>query len=410
MFIPDRIRAAYAGAAPSPVSIRAESSGGVLTIDVLDFIGVDMFGAGVTAKQVSAKLDDASNDVSVVRLRINSPGGSATDGAAIRSLVRSFAEQQHATVSVEIHGIAASAASAIAMAGDQILMAPDALLMIHNPWSIAVGDSADMQHVADVLEKHEQAYATTYADRTGLPVEEIRDLMSAETWMTASEAIDKGFADGELGEHVEPVAAADNERIAAALHTLGMPHSDRHNQFVAAIAGTQNQENREKEETVNPEILKVLGLSEDAGPDETLAAAQRLRSQIDDQRKVIDQARDDLKAARADTQRVREHVEREVSFSHSLDLAQATGRIEPAQADKYRARLDAAKERGSEALAFFLETASEDLDGQEVSPKVEVLQGPEDEHANVDPAFATYIKKHGKDLPEASILKAWSDK
>lgn len=407
MFIPDRIRAAYAGAAPSPVSIRAESSGGVLTIDVLDFIGEDMFGAGVTAKRVSAELDAASRDVSVVRLRINSPGGSATDGAAIRSLVRSFAEERQATVSVEIHGIAASAASAIAMAGDQILMAPDALLMIHNPWSIAVGDSDDMQHVADVLDKHEQAYAKTYADRTGLPVEEIRELMAAETWMTASEAIEKGFADGELGEHVEPVAAADNERIAAALHTLGIPHSDKHNQFVAAVAGTQNQA---KEKKVNPEILKVLGLSEDAGPDEILAAAQSLRGQIDDQRKVIDQARDDLKAARADTQRVREQVEREVSFSHSLDLAQATGRIEPAQADKYRARLDAAKERGSEALAFFLETASEDLDGQEVSPKVEVLQGPEDEHANVDPAFAKYIEKHGKDLPQASILKAWSDK
>ena len=94
-----------------------------------------------------------------------------------------------------IDGVAASAASLIAMAGDRIVAAPNAMLMIHNPWGLLVGTAAKMRETADQLDRVCDVTASTYAARTGQDVEDIRAWMMAERWMTAHEALARGFVD-----------------------------------------------------------------------------------------------------------------------------------------------------------------------------------------------------------------------
>lgn len=145
--------------------------------------------------EVSPKmfLDDLAKagDVSQITLRINSYGGSVFAGHAMHSILKSH----KARVVVRIDGIAASAASVVAMAGDQIIMPSNAMMMIHNPLTYAVGDADEMRKVADTLDSVRDSIVAAYRDRTGLGEDKLRDLMSAETWMTAAEAVELGFAD-----------------------------------------------------------------------------------------------------------------------------------------------------------------------------------------------------------------------
>lgn len=170
----------------------------VAEIDLYDEIGF----FGISAKDFKKQLDGIS--ASTIKLRINSPGGNVFDGIAMfNDLV-----DHPAIIEVEVTGIAASAASLIAMAGDTITIAENAFLMIHNAWGIVIGNRHDMDDVAKVLEKIDGALALTYANKTGMDRDEIADLMDAETWLTAEEAVDQGFAD-DAGEEAEASARFD---------------------------------------------------------------------------------------------------------------------------------------------------------------------------------------------------------
>lgn len=172
------------------LAIRALNDGSV-ELDVLDVIG-GMWD-GITAKHVAGLLREHAGKP--VKVRINSPGGSAAEGAAIYNLLAGH----DAPVSVEVIGVAASAASLLAMAGKPVRMAENALMMIHDPWDMAIGSADDLRHTADVLDKDAQALAKTYARKTGKPVEDIRKMMLAETWLDADEAVAMGFADEVVG-------------------------------------------------------------------------------------------------------------------------------------------------------------------------------------------------------------------
>ena len=137
---------------------------------------------GIEARQFVKDLSGIS--AKTIRLRINSPGGNVFDGVAIYNALK----RHPASVRVEVDGLAASIASIIAMAGDTIHMAKNAFLMIHNAWVFAMGDAEEMRKMADVLEKIDGTMASTYAERTGSKPKDIRELMDAETWMTAEEA------------------------------------------------------------------------------------------------------------------------------------------------------------------------------------------------------------------------------
>lgn len=133
----------------------------------------------------------AELDVETINLRLNSPGGGVFDGVAIYNAVA----RHPANVIVHIDGIAASIASVIAMAGDEIRIAEGAHMMIHKPWSIALGDSETMRKEADVLDKLEDGIIDIYAARTEQDRDQLEEWVGAETWFLGKEAVDAGFAD-----------------------------------------------------------------------------------------------------------------------------------------------------------------------------------------------------------------------
>ena len=161
-------------------------------ITMFDVVGEDYWsGGGITAKKVAAQLRAIGGPVEV---QINSPGGDMFEGIAVYNVLR---EHPHA-VTVKVMGMAASAASIIAMAGDTVEIAAASFLMIHNCWVLAMGNRHDMREAAEFLEPFDAAMVEVYSARSGVSAEEIGKWMDAETFMSGSQAIDRGFADALL--------------------------------------------------------------------------------------------------------------------------------------------------------------------------------------------------------------------
>ncbi len=176
---------------------------GEFEVLVYETIGEDFWtGEGITAKSIRQAMA-AAGDFSKISLRINSPGGDVFEGIAIGNMLKSAGKP----IDVFVDGIAASAASILAMCGDTVTMAHNAMMMIHNAWSVCVGDQADMTDMADRLGKISAAIAQTYADATGKPIEEVSAMMDAETWMSADECMTLGFATAVTEESDEPAMA-----------------------------------------------------------------------------------------------------------------------------------------------------------------------------------------------------------
>ena len=205
--------------------IRAEGAEDDRTISILDVIGYDWWtGEGVTAKRIAGAL--RSLGPGPVTVSINSPGGDMFEGLAIYNLLR----EHDGEVTVKVLGLAASAASVIAMAGDTVQIARAGFLMIHNCWVMAIGNRHDLREVADTLEPFDAAMTDIYAARTGLSVEEIQKQMDGETWINGSSAVDQGFADellpsDQVRQGGEKKASAVR-RLEAALRSSGMPKSE----------------------------------------------------------------------------------------------------------------------------------------------------------------------------------------
>jgi len=169
---------------------------------IYEQIGEDFWtGGGVTAKNFQKEL--AGIKASQIDLHINSPGGEVFDGITIYNLIK----QHPANVTAHIDGLAASIASVIALAGDTVIMAENALFMIHNPWGFAMGDASEMRKTADLLDKIGGSLVTAYSSKSGKSDDEISVLMDSETWMTAQEAKDAGFID-EISEQMDLAACA----------------------------------------------------------------------------------------------------------------------------------------------------------------------------------------------------------
>lgn len=159
------------------------------------------FGDEVTPKQFWDELQ-ALGEIKELRVYINSPGGDVFAGQAIYSMLKRHPAQVH----VYVDGLAASAASLVAMAGDTVIMPRNAMMMVHNPWTFVAGDSAFLRQVADELDKIRESMLAVYESRTGLERAKVIELLDAETWMTAEEAVELGFAD-EI-EEAKQVAAS----------------------------------------------------------------------------------------------------------------------------------------------------------------------------------------------------------
>lgn len=146
------------------------------------------FDDDVTPQMFKEELMDGNGNITVW---INSPGGDCVAAAQIYNMLREYAGR----VTVKIDGIAASAASVIAMAGDTVLMSPVSMMMIHNPMTIAFGDSGEMQRAIDMLSSVKDSIINAYELKTGMSRIKLAHLMDAETWMDANKAIELGFAD-----------------------------------------------------------------------------------------------------------------------------------------------------------------------------------------------------------------------
>ena len=161
----------------------------VLTLDIMDCIGSDMFGEGITASAVSDAIT-TSGDFDGITLNINSPGGSLFEGVAIYNTLKASGKP----VTVNVIGMAASAASLVAMAGDTVTMQLGTQMMIHRAMAGCVGFSDDMRKMADTLDSVTASAADLYVAKTGMSKDKILELMAAETWMSPEEAVEKGFA------------------------------------------------------------------------------------------------------------------------------------------------------------------------------------------------------------------------
>lgn len=214
------------------------------TITIFDVIGEDWWtGGGFTLKQAAAGLRAIGSGKDVV-VNINSPGGDMFEGIAIYNLLAAH----QGKVIVNVMGLAASAASIIAMAGDEILMGEGAQLMIHNSWGMVAGNRHDLAAAAEAFAGFDQSLADIYHARTGMKIADIQHLMDAETFMRAEEAIKGGFADGKSALATTDGAAKNTmdrglmarRQTEAALARAGFSRGDRQQMITALVGGQRD--------------------------------------------------------------------------------------------------------------------------------------------------------------------------
>lgn len=186
-----------------PFEIRSKSATKA-EIVLYDAIGADWFGNGITAKSFSDELKALDKSVNEIDVRINSPGGDVFDGMAIYNRLK----QHSAKKTVYIDGLAASIASIIALAGDEIVIGEGALYMVHLPWSFAMGNRNELENTINRLTDIEEQMVSIYQKRSGLSRSEIKMLLEKETWMDADQAIENKFVDKKFEETIPMAASA----------------------------------------------------------------------------------------------------------------------------------------------------------------------------------------------------------
>lgn len=188
-------------------------TGEVLLYDVIG--GDPFFGAGITSRAFRERVRAVKGKV--LNLRINSPGGDVFEAAAMMAALDEF----EGTVEVDIDGLAASAASVVAMAGAKVRIGQQAMMMIHNPHALVVGEAGDMRSMADTLDKVKETILDAYRRRSSAVRKELSKWMDAETWLTAQEAVAAGLADSVTKGR----AAPPPQNMAKIAARLGFKHT-----------------------------------------------------------------------------------------------------------------------------------------------------------------------------------------
>ncbi|MCP2232872.1 head maturation protease, ClpP-related [Erwinia aphidicola] len=241
-------------------SIKAAKPGDN-SISIFDVIGADYWGDGVTASRIAGAL--RSLDGADVTVNINSPGGDMFEGLAIYNLLREYKGK----VTVKVLGLAASAASIIAMAGDEVQIGRGAFLMIHNCWVYAMGNRHDLAQIAADMEPFDKAMGDIYSARSGLSLEDVSAMMDGETYIGGSDAVEKGFADrllsaDEIADDDDSPSAA-LRKLDALLAKTDTPRSERR-KLLKALSGSKPGAVADHEgkpgatEKIDPEHLKEL--------------------------------------------------------------------------------------------------------------------------------------------------------
>lgn len=230
-------------------------------IYIYEEIGESWYSESKSAKQFLDELR-ALGPVTQINLHINSPGGSVFDGVAIYNSLRNHA----ASVTTYVDGYAASIASIVALAGNTVIMPSNSMLMIHSPWSIAIGNAAEMRQVAESLDKIREAMLTTYMARSTKSEGELIAALDAETWLTAADAQEWGFAD----EITAPLQAAALGRFDISAFgyrhipaALAEPPED--DSVPVAVGRTLSAENESKIISARDYLNEVLDSADSSG-------------------------------------------------------------------------------------------------------------------------------------------------
>lgn len=250
------------------------------------FVGDNFWDMGFTAKEVLDALAEhgRTEDITV---RINSGGGYVDDGIAIFNALNSHAGK----VTVVVDSLAASSASIIAMAGDERIMRTGALMMIHDPQGGVWGTAADMERFAKVVEKQAENLASIYAEVTGGDPGDIRDAMKAETWMTAAEALDAGYATSTDAKKAKAVAAHDYtiyahapERLAALSIQKNWKRPENSAAGSSAPAASPSRQQEEEKSMTGKPVADNSSADTDA---KVAEAAKKLFADMKDRRNAI---------------------------------------------------------------------------------------------------------------------------
>lgn len=242
-------------------------------------VGLDWFDDGFTYSQVASALAGMDGDITV---RLNSGGGVAWEGSAIHSLLVAY----DGDVTMIVEGVAASAASLIAMAGDTITMSDGSVMMIHDPSVFTVGTAEDHEKSIEMLTTLAGAYASVYAKRSGKTAEACREIMRAETWFTPEEAVEAGFADDANADKAKAATAFDYRIYAKAPRRLTAqskrnkwsldPHAAVTGLYAAPSASTSNEEipmtDKERADALAAEVATLTASI--AAKDAEIAAAK----------------------------------------------------------------------------------------------------------------------------------------
>lgn len=208
-------------------------------IYIYDEIG----GWGISARRFTEDLIALGN-LSHINLHIHSPGGEVFEGIAIYNQLKNH----NASITVYIDGLAASMASVIAMVGDEVIMPTNAMMMIHKPWGVSWGDADDMRDYADLLDKVENVLIPAYMEKTGKTKEELEAMLSEETWLTAEECVEHGFANSII-EPVKAMASLSSKRIE---EFKSMPNSLK-NTLKNSLSNPRNTTNPVNEPVPQPQ-------------------------------------------------------------------------------------------------------------------------------------------------------------
>jgi ATP-dependent protease ClpP protease subunit len=332
-------------AAPAP---READDGKVAVLRLYD--PIDSYGEfwGVSAKEFAGVLDELDDDVEEIRLLINSPGGEVTEGIAIINALRAHP----ARVVGVVEGVAASIASTIAVSCDELVMARNSEIFIHEAWGLCVGNAADMIKLAETLDHLSDNMASLYAAKTGGTTEEWRAVMVEEKWFGAEQAVEAGLADSvDEGTTPDDAAKAKARFDLSIFKNAAGPRAG-----VAPVSATppspQPPMGRKggSMPELTPEHLDLLGLTEDASAEDIQAKLTELAATKDppdpaaalpDGVVAIDAAQ--LEELRANAQ-AGVDARAEQLKAHRAQVVRAAiedGRIAPARSEHWLAQLEA---------------------------------------------------------------------
>lgn len=289
-------------------------------VSIYDAIG----GYEINAKDFANDLKEV--DADTIHLRINSPGGCVIDGNAICNAL----QRHSAKVITHIDGLAASMASVVAMAGDEVHMADNALLMIHNPWTVSMGDADELRADADLLDKMSANILAAYG-RSQYEDEEIKELMDAETWFTAQEALDAGFID-----HIEGGlrAAASDITALAEGSELTVPADKQIASLTKQLEAVTKASAAVSEEladqvalfdTVTAELVEIKAELETAQAEKIAAdeACEKLTEELEAKATELEAKAEEIEAKEAEVEEAKEITEATVA-AKAAEIMQAS--------------------------------------------------------------------------------------